>query len=455
MRWPRSTTARIAALTFVALMITSSVLLGFILRTTTAQLEADARVEVQAERQNALLAFQRGGGFEVEDLVSDEARAPGSKVMLLDDGHGMKRAGNVQAWPAALPAPVGWRQIMLHRAGSEAPELFGIATDRLPDGSRLLVGRSLADERRLSATLGTSLAAAVALALLPSVGATLLVTRFINARVIAIADVAGAVGDGDFSRRVPEVATGDAFDRLGAALNAMLGRIEALLGEFRSVTDGLAHDLRSPLTRLRVRIDRLARGDDPQDVALAAIAAEADMLRAMLDTALEISRAEAGIGRDSFTLVDLAAMCRDLGEMYAPLAEEREMQLTIDAPEPVPVLVHRELIGRALANLIDNAMRYAGNGQLVALGARLHHDSARLTVADHGPGIASSDQAEALRRFGRLDAARGEGGAGLGLSLAAAVARLHGGTLTLSDNKPGLQVAIDLPVASVRPALQP
>lgn len=455
MRWPRSTTARIAALTFIALLITSTVLLAFILRTTTAQLEGDARAEVRSERQTALFAFGRGGGFEVEDLVADEVRVPGNKVFLLDDGRGVKRAGNIQAWPPSLGVNIPWRQIELYREGAAESELFGVTTDRLPDGSRLLVGRSLADERRLSETLGTSLAAAVALALLLSVAATLLVTRFIDARVSAIANVADAVGDGDFSRRVPDANTGDSFDRLGTVLNVMLGRIETLLGELHAVTDGLAHDLRSPLTRLRVRIDRLARGDDTQDVALAAIAAEADTLRAMLDTALEISRAEAGIGRDSFTLVDLAAMVRDLGEMYAPLAEEREMQLTIDAPQPTPVLVHRELIGRALANLIDNALRYAASGRLIALGARVEASRALLTVADHGPGIAATDRAEALRRFGRLDAARGEGGAGLGLSLAVAVARLHDGELRLDDNAPGLCVVIDLPATSVRPAIKP
>jgi len=231
----------------------------------------------------------------------------------------------------------------------------------------------------------------------------------------------------------------------------MLARVESVLDELRAVTDGLAHDLRSPLTRLKARIDKLQQGSVIDAADLEAVSAEAESLLGMLDTSLEITRAEAGIGRDRFEAVDLSQMVADLADMYGPLAEDAGVELAVQPGlTRVTALAHRQLLGRALANLIDNALRYGAAGKCIELAAERHDGGARLVVGDHGPGIPSAQRREALRRFGRLDAARGRQGqrlqgAGLGLSLAAAVARLHGGTLTLADNKPGLQVAIDLP----------
>jgi signal transduction histidine kinase len=238
---------------------------------------------------------------------------------------------------------------------------------------------------------------------------------------------------------------GDAFDAMARALNAMLGRIEALIGEIRMVTDGLAHDLRSPLTRLKARIDRLARADGHISEEIAAIGSEADSLLAMLEASLELSRIEAGIGRDAFVRLDVAALVRDLAEMYEPLAEDNGVALRINAAGPLAVSGHRNLLSRALANLIDNALRYGNAGGVIEVTAAATNDGMAISVSDRGPGIASANHGEALRRFGRVDAARRAGGVGLGLSLAAAIARLHGGTLTLIDNRPGLKVVIDLP----------
>jgi signal transduction histidine kinase len=238
---------------------------------------------------------------------------------------------------------------------------------------------------------------------------------------------------------------------MGQAFNVMLARVESVLDELRAVTDGLAHDLRSPLTRLKARIDKLQQGSVIDAADLEAVSTEAESLLGMLDTSLEITRAEAGIGRDRFEVVDLSQMVADLADMYGPLAEDAGVELAVQSGlTRVTALAHRQLLGRALANLIDNALRYGAIGKRIELAAERTDGGAQLVVGDHGPGIPTTQRREALRRFGRLDAARGRQGqrlqgAGLGLSLAAAVARLHGGTLTLADNKPGLQVAIDLP----------
>ena len=178
---------------------------------------------------------------------------------------------------------------------------------------------------------------------------------------------------------------------------------------------------------------------------IAGIGTEADTLLAMLDNSLEISRVEAGIGRDNFVIMDLAALVHDMVEMYEPLAEDNGVRLIALDATPVPVRAHRELLGRALSNLIDNALRYGAAGGSIEVTASPTANGAELIVADRGPGIARTSHDDALRRFGRLDAARSADGAGLGLSLAAAIARLHGGALTLGPNNPGLRVVIDLP----------
>jgi signal transduction histidine kinase len=297
--------------------------------------------------------------------------------------------------------------------------------------------------------LNASLVAAIGLSLALAIGFSALITRVTARRIQAIADVTSAAAGGDLSQRVP-VPGGeprDAFDSLGISLNTMLAQIEALVEELRALTDGLAHDLRSPLTRMKARIDHLQRSGDASEAELAAIGLEADTLLAMLENSLAISRAEAGMGRDQFVPTDLAALARQMVEMYEPLADDNGIKLTIDAPATVEVRANGALLSRALANLIDNALRYAPNGRTIDVAVQAVPAGALLRVADHGPGILPARRETALRRFGRLDSARSATGAGLGLSLAASIARLHGGTLTLGDNQPGLRVDIILPAA--------
>jgi signal transduction histidine kinase len=451
-RLARSTTARIALIVFVALVISSAIILGFIARVTRGQLDADARELIIAEREIIVQTFERDGAKAATAVIDAELRVPGPLAMLLVDAQGRPAAGNLAAWPEALGRDGRFARLSLVRSGRPSPEPFAVTSTHLPGGWHLLVGRSLEEEERLVATLTTSLITAIGLALLLALGISALLARLIARRVQSIADVAARVAAGDLGSRVdvPPGGPRDAFDSLGLALNAMLARIEALLDELRAVTDGLAHDLRSPLTRMKARIERLTRAPEPDLAELGAIGNEADALLTMLDSSLEISRLEAGIGRDAFQLMDLAALAHDMAEMYEPLAEESGVMLHVAAGVPVPVEAHRQLLGRALSNLIDNALRYAGTGGQIDISAEATPDGARLLVADRGPGIPLPARTEALRRFGRLDAARSRGGAGLGLSLAAAIARLHGGTLLLSDNNPGLKVTIELPIA--RPA---
>ena len=224
----------------------------------------------------------------------------------------------------------------------------------------------------------------------------------------------------------------------------MLDRIAALVGELKVATDGLAHDLRAPLTRLRATLERaLAAAPDEAGRAMILRAMdEGERLLAMLDTALRITRAEAGLGREAFGDMDVAVMLADLADMFGPLAEDRGMSVTTRADGPIMIHANREMLGQALANLVDNALKY-GAGE-VTLSAEATPREVAIAVADHGPGIPPEAREDALKRFGRLDTARQEGGAGLGLSLVAAVAHLHGGRLTLGDNAPGLTATMTL-----------
>ncbi len=434
---------------FAALVASSAIVLGYIAWVTRGQLASSAQAIIEAERSGISQTYAREGIKGARSLVANDLRVPGPLVVMIQGKDGAILAGNLQHWPESLVADGRYWRSRLTRTGALRSEPFAMIASRLAGGARLLVGRSLEEEERLTATLTTSMIGAVGLAVVLAGTISLVLTRMIDERVQRIADVASAVAGGDLSRRVEVDADswreGDAFDRMGVALNAMLARIESLLDELRALTDGLAHDLRSPLTRMKARIDRMARADLISGSDVLAVGAEADALLAMLDNSLEITRIEAGIGRENFADLDLAALVTDLAEMYEPLAEDNGVRLTANAPEKVPILAHRELLGRAVSNLIDNALRYGSSGGSIEVSAVTTDEGTQLTVADNGPGIAITNREDALRRFGRLDTARSVNGAGLGLSLAAAIARLHGGRLTLAGNNPGLRVIIDMP----------
>jgi signal transduction histidine kinase len=227
----------------------------------------------------------------------------------------------------------------------------------------------------------------------------------------------------------------------------MLARIQALVEELRLVTDALAHDLRSPLTRMRASVEKaMTEGsEDARRHAIEAISNEIDLMLRMIAGTLEISRTEAGMGLENFGAFDLGALTRDLCEMYQPLAEEKGVSIEVDKPREMKFFGNRELIGQAVSNLIDNALKYGSGGASIRVGVDESDISVLLWVADRGSGIPAHRREEALRKYRRLDQARATDGSGLGLALVRAVARLHGGELILEDNDPGLRAVIRLP----------
>lgn len=448
MRWTKSVIWRFAALVFLLQLACAAVALTAVRQLTRDQLESASR-EVAANLHEELLANYRMGGLGAVGVFINARIATESddqSIMLLLDPLGRPVAGNLDAWPPNVAPGDDWHVTELFRSNSDQPERMGLTATALPDGSRLLVGHVVDNDLRFGGVLEEAMLGAILLALPLAALAAYLSARLIRTRLRSVIATAAAIETGDMERRIPADGSGDAFDQLGQSINAMLDRITALLGELRLVTDGLAHDLRSPLTRLKAVVERsLAESRDPPAIAaLERALDETDTVLAMLNAALLVSRAEAGIGRDQFKAVDIGAMLRDLQEMYGALAEDHGAEMTVDAPDGLVAPAHRELLGQALANLIDNALKYGG--KTIALSARRADGFIAVRVADDGPGIAEDQRAEALRRFGRLDASRHLSGAGLGLSLGSAVARLHGGALTLSDNAPGLMVELTLAV---------
>ena len=442
----RSSTARFILLVFGIELILAGGMTLTLRSLTRVALEQDAQSFASSLTRDVRTAYVEQGSvgarnFSALRLLFSEGQAP---VLLMIDKEGRPLLGNLMRWPTGLHE--GWNVVVLSRAGSDQADTIGVLVTRLPSGERLLAGQALENDQRLSGIVdratGTTLIFALPLALFAAFAAV----RIINARVDDINATAKAVSEGRLSQRVSLDGSGDTFDQLALTLNAMLDRTESLISELRIVTDGLAHDLRSPLTRLKVRLDRAETEQNPtaRSTAIALANEEADRLLAMLTTALQISRAEAGIGQDHFETFDLSALIHDLAELYAPLIEDRGFELKTDISPDVAVRAHRELIVQAIGNLIDNALKYGASPIHLIVGQSVTH--AWVEVSDRGIGIPPPQREEALRRFGRLDPSRTGFGAGLGLSLVQAVARLHGGTIELGDAKPGLIIRLSIPI---------
>jgi len=393
-------------------------------------------------------------------LVLDlRSRRPGSSLYLVTTPTGEGLAGNVGSLePGVLDHP-GWLETSYRRI--EAPDGVEhralVQVVELPGGFRLLVGRDLEERERIYAIISNAGRWSFALVVVLGLAGGFFVSRRVLKRIDAMTDTANTIMAGDLGGRLPIAGTGDELDRLADNVNAMLERIEALMRGLKEVTDNIAHDLKTPLTRMRNRCEQALRGERGQDyrAALEATIAESDDLIRTFDALLMIARAESGQARGNMAEFDAAQIARDVGELYEPLAEQKGLALMIEAPAAATVRGNRELVSQALANLVDNAIKYAGpdvskiNGAAAEILVRAGAEGERITlsVADRGPGIPEADRSRVVERFVRLEQSRSEPGSGLGLSLASAVARLHGGELRLEDNRPGLRSVIALPRA--------
>jgi signal transduction histidine kinase len=441
----RSTTVRFAALVFLLQMLAAAALLvtiGVILR---GQIAADAAAAADTLRNDLLATYRDGGLPALRKTLDDRPNAIVRRgaVVLLVDRNGRALGGNLAEWPPGIALGDRYTDLHLYRVRHVEPEAMRVRATRLAGGARLLTGRVVESQREVLLQLERATLLALALALVFAALAAWLTARMVEQRLGATVAALGAVRGGDLARRVPHDPSGDAFATLGREVNHTLDRLYSLVDGLKLTTAGLAHDLKSPLTRQRVALERAAAAvlepaaQEPIDQALL----EGERILAIVEIALSIARAEAGLGRETFVETDLSELLETIAEIYAPLAEDHGREIEVDAA-PLRMAVHRDLLGQALSNLIENSLKYGAGTIRLSLTPRFQRAS--LSVADQGPGIPEHLHADALRRFGRLDAARSGSGAGLGLSLVAAVAKLHDGTIALSDAQPGLVVTIDI-----------
>ena len=375
-----------------------------------------------------------------------------SMLYLLTDQRQNPLAGNLSRWPDLEVQKDGWMRFHLSDDGrhESSPHIAQATSFVLAGGVQLLVGRDLAENVAFRNRIVAALASSGALMLVLGLVGGIVLSRRALARIETINRTGDLIMAGEFDRRIPIKGSGDEFDRLAQNLNAMLDQIERLMVGMRQVTDNIAHDLRSPLGRLRSRIE-MALIEEPSTEryreVLQQTIGEADQLLATFTALLDIAEAEAGSPRAQLAPLDLAAFARDLADLYEPVAEEAGLALTLDAaPGPIEIRGDRHMLSRAVANLVENALKYTPAGGSVRIAVAADGALARLTVADDGPGIPAQERERVFDRFYRLEASRTTEGNGLGLSLARAVVRLHGGTITLEDNGPGLRAVVALPM---------
>ncbi|WP_294300602.1 HAMP domain-containing sensor histidine kinase [uncultured Sphingomonas sp.] len=442
-----STTARLGLMTVALALVAGWVPVGFLWHSTHNDAIETLRRDTLERSRILSAAIGRDGRRALDDAVA-QTHLPGDASLIVamvdDEGRRLSGVGPLQL--SSVPTP-GFR---IAHIGTNPPwntREAGVEITR--NGTAWLVtGRLLDDWETAQRGIERALALSALVSLVLGVAGAAVLMRSITRRIDGVATTADAVAGGDLARRVALPAAGhDAFDRLGLRVNAMLDRIERLMEELRIVTDSLAHDLRSPVARLRAKAEAalLAPDDAQREAALGGLIGEADVLGRMLAVLLEISRFEATARRTGFTTAEPAEIAAALAELYEPVLEDAGIAFTADIAPVAPVELHRELLSQAIANLIDNAVRHAPDGGSITLSVTDSPDGVHIAVGDRGPGIAPADREAALRRFGRLDPARSKPGAGLGLTLVAAVAKMHGGRLELGDNAPGLRATVILP----------
>jgi signal transduction histidine kinase len=439
----------------------AGLVLGVVAWQVTKLVDDETRQTIEAEASGLSEQYDIGGVRRLGAIIEARARRPGSSLYLLTDSAGEPLAGNVAQLPAGVLDRAGFVDTPYESVDESAPRRRALARIFvLPGGFHLLVGHDLADRARIGAVMMHAMAVSLIIFVALAALGALFVARRVLRRIDAMNGSARAIMAGDLSLRLPISGSGDELDRLAGGLNEMLARIGDLMAGMREVSDNIAHDLRTPLTRLRNHAEEALRGPaDPAAyrAALERTIEESDGLIKIFNALLLIARAEAGADRAGMSAFDVGETVASVAELYEPLAEERGAALKVEAARGLTIVGNRELIGQAIANLIDNAVKYgavepkdaAAPGKAeIAVSARRDGDVVTIEVSDRGPGIPAADRARAIQRFVRLESARSRPGSGLGLSLASAVMRLHGGAVRLEDNGPGLKVAATLPASA-------
>jgi hypothetical protein len=452
----RTSTFRLVALYLGLFVLSTGAVLGYVYWNTAGLLARQTDETIQAEATGLAEQYRQGGLTQLVRIIAGRSREAGESIYLVTNFAGRKITGNISAMPANVPEGEGWVEFpytITDADGKDAHEARAYLF-RLAGGFSLLVGRDVEDRRYFVSLIRQALYWAVGLILVLGIAGGVLMSRNFLRRIDAIGTTSASIMRGDLSERMAVSGTGDELDRLAVSLNEMLDQIERLMNAMREVTDNVAHDLKTPLTRLRARLeDALRSGSEPiYREALERTIDEADQLLKTFNSLLSIARAEAGETRASMGRVDIAPMLADVAELYEPLVEEAGGAIAVDVQGDCRVTGDSQLLAQVVSNLLDNALKYGtiadGPPLHIAVTAARTGDRVEISVADNGPGIPEDQRARALERFVRLDTSRTRPGSGLGLSLVVGVARLHGGEFRLEDNAPGLRALLILPASN-------
>jgi signal transduction histidine kinase len=446
----RASTFRLTLVYLALFCVSAGVLFGFIYFASSTYMERQTEETITAEITGFVDQYRLRGLGGLRNTIAQRAaaRPDRASIYLLVDRTDRIMAGNIDRWPDGQETDEGYVHFLIETGdGNEDDEpVFHRAIARgflLQNNARLLVGRDIEERLSIQATLFNTLVIGGGIMMVLGVAGGLVMSRWMLGRLDDVNRATTRIMMGDLTQRFADKGSGDEFDELARNLNRMLDRIERLLAGMRQVTDNVAHDLRTPLNRLRSRIEVALMGeqtDEARDL-LEATVRDADSLIQTFNAILSIARAESGEQQAEFEPFSLREMAQDVTELYEPLGEERNIAVKLVAPADVSVIGNRHLVAQALANLVDNAIKYTPEGGEVCVRTS-NGTNPMVVVSDNGPGIPAELRKKALERFIRLDADRSTPGNGLGLSLVNAVAQLHDARLELGDNEPGLRVTL-------------
>ncbi len=451
----RSSTFKVALLCIAVFGALVLALFSYVYVATDAYVLTRTDRAIDADRADLMASYQKGGESglvgAIDRLRSEAARA--DAIYLLADSSFRPVRGNLSAWPAQIEGAAGRVSLPSSREHSgvlDRPEKR-LRFETLPNGYHLLVGRDIGDLNEFMTTIHLALGLVLLLVFALAAVASVLATKRTVGRIESINATSRAIMESGLSERVPMRGTKDEWDQLAGNLNAMLDRIEVLMDEVKQVSDNVAHDLRTPLTRIRGRLETAAgqaRNPDRDQRLIADTLADLDDLLRMFTALTRISQIETSKRTAAFETVDLGEIARSVAELYDAAAEDNGQRLECAAVGPAPVTADRDLLFDALANLVDNALKHGRDAGHVMITVTKSGGRIMLSVRDDGPGIPVDEHQNVFCRFYRLEQSRSTPGNGLGLSLVAAIARLHNAAITLSDARPGLEIQLQFPPVS-------
>ncbi|MEO7558566.1 MAG: HAMP domain-containing sensor histidine kinase [Gammaproteobacteria bacterium] len=448
----RTTAFRLTLLYAALFAVSVLVLLGFIYWNTINYLNAQTDQGIQTEMDGLLGQYRQQGLNNLRETLVQRGtagRADG-RHYLLSDSHYTILAGNLSEWPAGLRGRTGWAYVSVPELTREHDEQPDVHTSRalafvLPDGSHLLVGRDLDERADFQEHTLAILLIAVGISLVLALLGGLVMSRGVLRRIETINRTSRSIMAGHLNKRVPIIGSHDEFDQLAINLNDMLDQIQRLMEGMRQVTENVAHDLRSPLSRLRSRLEitlLTPRSNEDYRTTIEQTLSDADGLLTTFNALLNIARVEAGAQRDEWVMLDFSALLHEVAEFYGTLAQEKGQRFIEHISSGLTLRGDRHLLAQAIGNLLDNAVKYTPAQGVIELYAGLVDGAIEIAICDNGPGIPAEAHEKVLRRFVRLEESRTTPGNGLGLSLVSAVAQLHRATLELSDNAPGLKTSL-------------